>query len=141
MILNLPGKRVRIEDVNYLMQKLNNYAYLWSELGTALDFHPGELDNIRYSPQAITLQQRLKELLSRWSQWPTQDHRRVPTMEMLRDALRSRLVGLGAVATQVYESRHELPSWQEKVKICFFLLFKVLICLFFFHSLNLKIYH
>ena len=108
------GIRVRPgRDVNFLLEKLNTYSYKWEDIGTALDFLPGELDNIKFSPQANTLQQRLRELLSRWAQWPTQDHPdEEPTMEKLRDALRSRLVGLGVLASEVYESRHRLPSRQ-----------------------------
>ena len=108
-------KRVRLEDVNFLLEKLGNYAYLWEEVGTSLNFHPGELNNLRYSPQHVTLQQRLKGLLVQWSQWPTRDHPREPTMEMLRDALGSQLVGLGNVGLRLYESRYSLPSWQKKV--------------------------
>lgn len=36
-------------------------------------------------------------------------------MEMLRNALCSNLVGLGALANEVYATRHNLPSWQDQV--------------------------
>jgi len=108
---------VKLEDVNFLLDKLGKYAYLWEQLGTALNFHPGELNNIRYSPQAPTLKQRLKDVLVEWTQWPNGDHPKEPSMEMLRDALCSDLVGLVNVGTLLYKCRYDLPSRQRKVKL------------------------
>ena len=98
------------KDVVYLMGHLCQYSYKWEFIGTALHFLPGELENIRHSPQVITPQQRLNAVLCQWVQCPTAAHSQTPTMEMLRDALRSDLVGLGAVANKLYDARNQLPS-------------------------------
>ena len=92
--------------MNFLYGFLHQYAYKWREIGQALNFRHGELLNIIHS----TTQQLLTELLNQWSQWPTADHPDIPTVERLRDALRSELVGLGAVANDVYTLRSYLPS-------------------------------
>ena len=89
------------KEVGFLMGYLFQYSYKWEVIGTALHFLPGELENIRHSPQATTLQFRLNVVLCQWVQWPTTAHSHTPTMEMLRDALRSDLVGLGAVANKL----------------------------------------
>ena len=102
--------KVKDVDVSYLMGHLSQYSSKWEVIGTALHFLPGELENIRHSPQATTLKLRLNAVLCQWVQWPTTAHSQTPTMEMLRDALRSDLVGLGAVANQLYDARNQLPS-------------------------------
>ncbi len=89
------------------------HASKWREIGTALSFQPGELDNINHPIPGASAQRLLTELLSQWSQWPTARHSAVPTMERLRDALRSALVGLGAEANALYELRDFLPSHQK----------------------------
>lgn len=76
----------------------------------ALGFLHSELDNIEDSRPRAPVKQLLAELLSQWSHWPTADHSGVPTMEKLRDALHSGLVGLGAEAEDLYELRTFLPS-------------------------------
>ena len=101
---------VKDVDVSYLMGCLSQHLHKWEVIGTALHFLPGELENIKHSPQATTLQQRLNAVLCQWVQWPTTAHSQTPTMEILRDALRSDLVGLGAVANQLYDARNQLPS-------------------------------
>ena len=101
---------MRDKDVGFLMGHLCQHSYKWEVIGTALHFLPGELENIRHSPRVTTLQLRLKEVLCQWVQWPTTAHSQTPTMEMLRDALCSDLVGLGAVASQLYDARNYLPS-------------------------------
>ena len=101
---------VKDMDVSYLMGCLSQHLHKWEVIGTALHFLPGELENIRHSPQVITPQQRLNAVLYQWVQWPTTAHSQTPTMEKLRDALRSDLVGLGAVANQLYDARNQLPS-------------------------------
>ena len=109
---------MRDRDVGFLMGYLCQYSYKWEDIGTSLHFLPGELENIRHSPQVITPQQRLNSVLCQWVQWPTTAHPQTPTMEMLRDALRSDLVGLGAVANKLYDARDYLPS-QRCVHMCF----------------------
>ena len=99
--------------MNMLMSHLHKYAYKWREIGSSLNFHHGELENISQSPPGADPKQYLKELLIQWSHWPTADHSDVPTMEKLRDALGSGLVGLGVEANDLYELRNFLPSKQQ----------------------------
>ena len=91
-------------DVVFLMGYLCQHSYKWEDIGIALHFFPGELENIRHSPQVITPQQRLNAVLCQWVQWPTTAHSQTPTIEILCDALRSDLVGLGAVDKQLYDA-------------------------------------
>ncbi len=107
-----PGSTiVRSDDVGYLASHLcKNASHKWREIGLALGFLDGELKSISLSFPGATAQQLLTELLSQWSQWPTAAHPDAPTMERLRDALRSGLVELGAVASDLYELRNFLPS-------------------------------
>ena len=77
------GYVVTSEDVNFLMANLHKYAYKWRDIGSSLNFHPGELENISQSFPKATTQQLVTELLSQWSQWPTSDHSDAPTMERL----------------------------------------------------------
>ena len=101
---------MRSGDVNSLMVCLYKHAARWRDIGSALNFQPGELENISLSIPKATPQQLLTELLSQWTQWPTDAHSENPTMERLCNALRSGLVGLGAVANDLYELRYYLPS-------------------------------
>jgi len=107
-------KPVKLEDVNFLLDRLRHYAYLWEEIGTALNFHPGALRNLRYRPQPTIL--LLKDILIQWCERPNKDHPEIPTMGMLRDALASDIVGLPDLGAQVYQQRFDLPSWQGKVR-------------------------
>ncbi len=97
-------------DVTFLMRFLHNYSYKWNDIGLVLGFHYGELKGIEQQSPKSDL---LREVLNRWSEWPDEDHSGVPTMEKLRDALRSGTVGLGALANKLYEQRDSLPSKQK----------------------------
>ena len=99
------------KDVGFLMSRLYQYSYKWEDIGIAFRFLPGELENIRHDHQKV--KQCLNAVLCQWVQWPTTAHPKTPTMEMLRDTLRSDLVGLGAVANQLYDARNQLPSQCE----------------------------
>ena len=98
------------KDVVFLMDHLAQHSFKWEVIGTALHFLPSELENIRHSPQVITPQQRLNAVLCQWVQWPTTAHSQTPTVEILCDALRSDLVGLGAVANKLYDARNYFSS-------------------------------
>ena len=98
------------DDLAFLMEHLHQFAYKWREIGLALRFRGGELECMVSSLPGAPVQRLLVELLSQWSQWPTATHTTPPTMERLRDALRSNLVGLGAEANEIYDKRHQLPS-------------------------------
>ena len=91
---------------------LYKYSSKWREIGIALHFEHGELEIINTKFQAANNPyQQLNQLLSQWSQWPVEDHQEVyPTMEKLRDALRSGIVGLGAEAKEIYKLKDDLPS-------------------------------
>ena len=91
----LVGSIVTNADVSFLVNNLCKHAHKWRDIGLALNFQPGELENISHPNPGATAQRLLTELLSQWSQWPTADHSDAPTMERLRDVLRSGLVGLG----------------------------------------------
>ena len=95
------------------MSKLCKCAYKWRDIGTALGFQYGELENIRQSFPVAETQQLLIKVLSDWCEWPTEDHPDAPTVERLCDALRGNLVGLGAVANDLYQLRHFLPSKEQ----------------------------
>ena len=90
------------------MGLLCQHSHRWEVIAIALYFLPGELQNINRDHQEV--QHCLNAVLCQWVQWPTATHSQSPTMEMLRDALRSDLVGLGAVANQLYDARNQLPS-------------------------------
>lgn len=101
---------VRSQDLYPLMEQLHQCASKWEEIGLALNFQHGELKNIIYFNPRANAQQLLIELLSQWTQWPTADHPQDPTMERLCYALRSGLVGLGAIANVLYEKRQNLST-------------------------------
>ena len=101
---------VREEDVRFLTEFLNNYSYKWEDIGTALNFLNGELQAIPMNNPRGSVQQFLREVLNKWIQWPTDDHREEPTLDKLCAALRGRLVGLGAVADKLHAKRTSLPS-------------------------------
>ena len=90
---------IKSDDVNTLTDYLSECAYKWREIGGALKFRPGELENINQSGKDP--QQRLTKLLEDWAQWPTKKHPTDPTLESLCNALYSSMVGLGAVAADL----------------------------------------
>ena len=94
------GIVIKSKDVNKLIAHLHKNAFKWKEIGGALDFEQGELENIGYS--GGTPQQLLTKLLSEWSEWPTDDHPTKPTLDSLCAALRSGTVKLGGAADDIY---------------------------------------
>lgn len=97
------GRRVEQGDVSFLLDFLCNYAYKWEELGLSLGFLNDELMNILHSSPNSPVQQHLRTVLAQWAHWPTADHPVEPTIVMLCDALRSKLVELGDVADSLYQ--------------------------------------
>ena len=89
------------EDVRSLLEFLCNYAHKWNELGLSLGFLDDELKNIFHSSPHSPVQQHLKTVLAQWAHWPTNDHPVEPTIEILCNALRSKMVGLGDVADEL----------------------------------------
>ena len=91
-------------DIQELMTLLGNHSSKWNGIGTALGFLPGELNTIEAD---LTLMVKdaprsyLKRVLEKWVEWPNDEHDIKPTLSSLCKALRSGLVGLGALATKV----------------------------------------
>ena len=100
-------------DVSYLMEILSSVASKWNQIGTALRFNPTELDNIRVQHRLFTgaPNSYLQELLSQWVQWPNDVHpNAVATIGGLESALKSRLVGYGAMAEMLKSKFQQLKS-------------------------------
>ena len=94
-------QRLTESDILHLMEKLAPHAAKWSLLGMALGFTPSELKVMEAKPSLIfnAPTSYLAELLYEWVQWsPKTVHEKYATLSDLRQALRRRLVGLGAVA-------------------------------------------
>ena len=80
-----------------LLSILCEHAGQWDDIGLAISFTPAELGTIRADhPGDVT--DCLKTVLVKWTQWPVEDHKKDPTLEMLCDALRAPIVGLGNTA-------------------------------------------
>ena len=92
---------MKSEDVSLLMKKLGKYSYKWRGIGIALEFENPELECIFCDSITKSSKDCLNELLMQWTQWPNEIHDRSPTIKELRDAFRSQLVGLGAVANDL----------------------------------------
>ena len=101
---------VQQEDVKFLLEELCNYTYKWEDIGLVLGFVDGELKNITHSSPQASTQHFMKEMLVKWAYWPIKDHPCNPTLEDLCDALRSKLVGLGNIADDLYLKKNSLPS-------------------------------
>ena len=108
------GIIVREEDVNFLIENfLHDYGYRWTDIGPALGFSYGEIRTIDMNVRGDA-NRGLRDLLMMWFHWPINGHEEYPTLEKLRDALCTRVVGLGDVARHLYERRNELPSIQGR---------------------------
>ena len=131
-----------------LIQPMARYAYKWREIGTALNFTQGQLENIRMSFPTSNPHVLLLQVLTQWSQWPTHTHPDYPTMENLCNALRSDLVGLGALATQLQcwrspsnsplHDNTRLPSMPCLSCICIAIVILVILLLGILAILNCK---
>ena len=88
-------------DIPQLMEKLAPHAAKWSLLGIALGFKPSELDLIAAKPRLFygAPTTYLTEMLYEWVQWsPETVNTKYATITDLKLALRSQLVGLGALS-------------------------------------------
>ena len=90
-------------DIAELFELIHSYSSKWEMIGLQLKFAPSELDYIKSMPLLLTSAPAsfLKELLSRWIQWPTPRHPTRPTLRALCASLRSSSVGLGRLADEV----------------------------------------
>ena len=99
--------RLTEKNLKVLTNQLSDYASQWYLIGIQLGFRPGELDNIEASP---TLRKTaplswLNTMLCKWFQWVPGDGRDSvieANLEELKAALRSRPVGLGAIARDLH---------------------------------------
>ena len=110
---DLKAAQKHIEELDtkdHLMYVLHPHEHKWRDIGGALGFSVGELENIRQNFPVAPVEQLLRELLSQWTQWPTETHPETPTMEMLQNALRSGPVGLGAVAEKLQLSWYVISA-------------------------------
>lgn len=100
---NILDKKLTEGDIAKVLDLIHTYGYKWIEIGLQLGFVTSELDTIK-SMQSLLMSSPtsfLRELLSRWVQWPTEDHPIKPTLRALCTALRTSLVGLGSLACKV----------------------------------------
>ena len=90
-------------NIAEIFELIHTYSSKWEMIGLQLKFAPSELDYIRGMPLLLTEAPAsfLKELLSRWIQWPTLRHPTKPTLRALCTSLRSSSVGLGRLADEV----------------------------------------
>ena len=95
--------RLTEEEVAKLLELIHTFSYKWDMIGLKIGFTFSELENIRSIPSLFMSAPTsyLKELLSRWIQWPTLSHPIRPTLRVLCTSLRSSLVDLGRLADKV----------------------------------------
>ena len=91
------------EEVAKLLELIHTFSYKWDMIGLKIGFTFSELENIKSMPLLLATAPTsfLKELLSRWIQWPTLSHPTRPTLRVLCTSLRSAIVGLGSLADKV----------------------------------------
>ena len=102
-----PNIRLTEKNLKVLINQLSDYASQWYLIGIQLNFRPGELDNIEVNPNLHKTAPLswLETMLCKWFQWAPGDERgseAEATLEDLKTALRSRSVGLGAVAQHLH---------------------------------------
>ena len=93
------------KDVDKLLELIYSATFgsKWELIGLLLGFAPSELENIIESMlnSTHTYYRNLKDLLSRWVQWPNKNHPTRPTLRALCTSLRSSIIGLGIKADKV----------------------------------------
>ena len=91
------------KEFSKLLELIHTFSSKWELIGVLLGFAPSELENIKSMPSLFMSGPTsfLRELLSRWVQWPTLSHPTKPTLRVLCTSLRSSLVGLGSLANKV----------------------------------------
>ena len=99
---NAVEMRLSSSDHNNIYTKLKDHAKDWREIGGALGFSEGELDNIQANHMLMTQSpptSYLRKMLSQWLQWAPGDERGsigYATMKSLKSALLK--VNLGRLA-------------------------------------------
>ena len=91
------------KDLPNIYSKLKQYAVRWRDIGSALGFLQGELNNIEAKPLLIQSapQSWFREMLTQWLQWAPKDGRGSSGFAT-RDSLHAALlkVNLGQLAQQ-----------------------------------------
>ena len=96
--------RLGDNDHTWIYEKLEVRAAKWRDIGRAIGFKQGEMDNIESSPMLLTQsppQSWLREMLSQWLEWAPGD-RRGSTSFATKESLRTALLNanLGQLAQQ-----------------------------------------
>jgi hypothetical protein len=100
----IDGTRLCDNNHSWIYEKLEDRAAKWRDIGRAIGFKQGEMDNIQSDPMLLTQsapKSYLRELLSQWLQWAPGDRRGsigFATKESLRAALLN--ANLGQLAEQ-----------------------------------------
>ena len=91
------------EDKFKILELLIDKVSHWRDIGTALGFSSGELNEIESMPLLLSRAPKrfLEKLVEKWLQWPCEGHNSEPTVEALCKALKNKTVGLGALAKKV----------------------------------------
>ena len=105
---NVAGKntdtRCRVSHFAHLLSQLEDHAVKWKEIGTFLNFRPGELNNIEVAPKNRTGAPKsyLSAMLEEWLEWAPGDARRskdYATLNSLKRAVSK--AGLGVTAERL----------------------------------------
>ena len=70
--------RLSANDYAAIYYKLESYAARWRDIGTALGFSEGEMNNIQTNPMLLTQsapKSFLREMLTQWLEWAPGDGR------------------------------------------------------------------
>ena len=104
------GVKLTEKDLAHLMRQLEACSYKWNPIGLSLGFTQVELNTIFGMLKLLigAPVSYLREILSQWVQWPTEEHQNIPTLGALCTALRSPLVGLGSLAVEVEKEMKQL---------------------------------
>lgn len=92
------------DDHSWIYEKLEDKAFKWRDIGRAIGFKQGEMDNIQSDPMLLTQsapKSYLREMLSQWLQWAPGD-RRGSASSATKESLRAALLNadLGQLAQQ-----------------------------------------
>ena len=103
------------KEFSKLLELIHTFSSKWDLIGVLLGFAPSELENIKSMPSLFVSAPTsfLKELLSRWIQWPTLSHPTKPTLRVLCTSLRSSLVGLGSLADKVEREMKQVITGKD----------------------------
>ena len=99
--------KISHEHVGILVEILSTHAGKWKFIGTCLGFTQPELGTIEADLRLLVggPQAYLTAMLDQWTTWPVKnlgvEHKHCATLEDLEQALKSRLVGLGVVASEL----------------------------------------